>query len=44
MTADISLKLRKRDVAADSSMTLVNKRDTDEYMLEITTDIRELHR
>lgn len=36
MTPDISLKLSKRDVAADSVMTLVNKSDTDEYVLEIT--------
>lgn len=44
MTPDISLKSSKRDVAADSIMTLVNKTDTDEYILEITIDIRELDR
>lgn len=44
MTPDITLKLSKRDVTTDSIMTLVNKSDTDEYVLEITIDIRELDR
>lgn len=42
MTPDISLKLSKRDVAADSIMTLVNKSDTDGYVLEITIDIKTI--
>lgn len=42
MTPDINLKLSKRDVAADSIMTLVNKSDTDEYVLEITIDIKTI--
>lgn len=42
MTPDINLKLSKRDVATDSIMTLVNKSDTDEYVLEITIDIKTI--
>lgn len=37
-----SVKLSKRDVAADSIMTLVNKSDTDGYVLEITIDIKTI--